>query len=121
MSRDPRYQRLLNARQWKELRVRYLQAHPLCERCQAEGHVRSAIDCHHRIPVETAHTQAEMERLCYSWSNLQALCIPCHILTHKEMGKDTKENRKQRAEQRLTRWLERIQAMSQPPDNSPPP
>ena len=53
-------------------------------------------------------TVQEMERLCYLPSNLQALCIPCHIKTHKEMHKGTKANRKEREEQRMSRWSERV-------------
>ena len=108
MARDPRYQRLLNSKRWKETRIVYLQHHPLCERCQAEGYVRSAIDIHHRQPISSAMTDQEMERLCFAWNNLQALCIPCHVKTHKEMHKGTKENRKEREEQRMSRWSERV-------------
>lgn len=120
MSRDPRYQKLLNSKRWKELRRQYLQAHPLCERCEAEGYVRSAVDLHHVVPVETGKTQQEMERLAFDVNNLRALCIPCHIATHKEMGKGTKDNRKEREEQRQARWLERIRAMSQPQNPAAP-
>lgn len=120
MSRDPRYQRLLNSKRWKELRRQYLQAHPLCERCEAEGYVRSSVDLHHVVPVETGKTQQEMERLAFDIHNLRALCIPCHIATHKEMGKGSKDNRKEREEQRQARWLDRIRAMSQPQNPAAP-
>ena len=108
MARDPRYQRLLNSKRWKELRISYLREHPLCERCQAEGYVRAAIDCHHIRPISSAMSIQEMERLCYLPRNLQALCIPCHIKTHKEMHKGTKANRKEREAQRMSRWSERV-------------
>lgn len=116
MSRDPRYQRLLNSKQWKTLRIAYLRQHPLCERCiregkaagVPEGYIRSAVDVHHRTPVETAKTLAEMERLCYDWHNLEALCIPCHSRTHKEMGKGTKTLARQRDQQRFDRWRDNL-------------
>lgn len=122
MSRDKQYQKLLNSKRWKELRAQYLRDHPLCERCLREGeeagikggYVRAAIDCHHRIPVESAQTSAEMERLCYSEDNLEALCVECHIKTHKEMRKGTKENRQERAQERLARWNDRIRRIGQP-------
>ena len=104
MSRDPRYQKLLNSPRWKNIRRAYLQAHPLCERCQREGFVRSAIDVHHKTPVESAKTEQEMERLAYNPANLEALCIPCHIKTHQEMHSHCKEQvkaNKQRARQRF--------------------
>lgn len=114
MSRDPRYQRLLNDRRWRELRIAYLREHPLCERCiregkaagVSEGYITPAIDVHHRVPVETAKTLQEMERLAYDWNNLEALCIPCHSRTHREMGKGTKALAKQRAQERHTRWID---------------
>ena len=114
MSRDPRYQRLLNDRRWRELRIAYLREHPLCERCIREGkaagvpdgYITPAIDVHHRVPVETAKTLQEMERLAYDWNNLEALCIPCHSRTHREMGKGTKALAKQRAQERHNRWID---------------
>ena len=108
MSRDPKYQKLLNSPRWKQLRASYLREHPLCERCEAENHIASAIDVHHKVPVESANTLWDMERLAYDWNNLQALCIPCHVKTHKEMGKDKKENVLKRKELRLQRWMERV-------------
>ena len=94
MSRDPRYQKLLNDRRWKELRRSYLQQHPLCERCQREGFVTAAVDVHHKTPVEQGRTEHEMEYLAYNvgGNNLEALCIPCHIKTHQEMHSFDREN-----------------------------
>ena len=104
MSRDPKYQRLLNSKRWKMLRQEYLRAHPLCERCKAEGYVRSAIDVHHKVPVESAHTLQEMEALCYDWNNIQALCIPCHAKTHKDERSHSKQAHRQREDDRFERW-----------------
>jgi len=115
MSRDPRYQRLLNSPRWKTLRIAYLREHPLCERCiregkaagVPEGYITPAIDVHHRVPVETAKTLQEMERLAYDWNNLEALCIPCHCKTHQELGRG-KAMSKQRAAQRFDRWKDNL-------------
>ena len=114
MSRDPKYQKLLNSKRWKQLRMAYLQEHPLCERCYREGieqrgkpYKRSAIDLHHKVPVESAHTIQEMEQLAYDLNNLEALCIPCHVKTHKEMGKNKKENVKERKQIALQRWIDK--------------
>ena len=116
MSRDKRYQQLLNSKRWKQLRMSYLQQHPLCERCKREGIeqtgkplIRSAIDVHHKVPVESAHTLQEMEALCYDWNNLQALCIPCHAKTHKDERSHSKQAHKQREDDRLERWKQRQQ------------
>ena len=123
MSRDPRYQKLLNSKRWAETkRLVWQRANGLCERCKREGiaagiqegYITFGVDCHHKIPVETAKTLEEMERLCFDWQhNIELLCVPCHIKTHTEMGQNTKENRKQRREDRFKRWIEHIQHMNE--------
>ena len=92
MSRDPRYQRLLNDKRWKLLRAEvFRRANGLCERCKAEGFITPGVDCHHVIPVESAKTEMEMERLAYNPDNCRLLCVDCHIKTHQEMRSHTKE------------------------------
>ena len=109
MSRDKNYQRLLNSKRWKLIRVEYLRAHPLCERCQAEGYIRSAIDVHHITPVEWAKTEQEMERLAYNvdGNNLQALCIPCHIKVHQELRSHCKENVERNKQRKQDMFMQR--------------
>ena len=124
MSRDPKYQKLLNQKRWKQLRMEYLQEHPLCERCYREGieqrgkpYIRSAIDVHHKVPVESAHTIQEMEALCFNEApeqRLEALCIPCHIKAHAEQRSHSKEAHQQREDDRMQRWIER---QSKPKNN----
>ena len=104
--RDPRYQRLLNSKRWTELRRKYIQQHPLCERCLADGYVTPSVDLHHKTPVESCKTIQEMERVCYDPNNLQALCVACHVKTHIEMGKNKTVNIKQRQELKHDRWVE---------------
>ena len=104
MSRSREYQKLLNSRRWKELRAWKLRTTPLCEQCKEEGFFRSAIDCHHIVPVESARTQEEMERICFDPANLRALCIPCHMKVHKEMGKGTRLLTMERKSDALERW-----------------
>lgn len=107
MARSKEYQRLLNDKRWKALRAAYLREHPLCEQCLIDGgYIRAAVDVHHKLPVE-ASTYAEMERRCYDWNNLMALCVPCHVKIHQAMGKSTKANHQQREKERLARWMER--------------
>lgn len=115
MARDPRYQRLLNSKRWKELRVAMLQAHPLCQECEREGYVRSSIDCHHIRPISSAMSVQEMERLCFDPNNIACLCVPCHVKVHKAMKKGTKANRKEREEQRMSRWSESVRRIGQTP------
>lgn len=117
MSRDKRYQKLLNSREWGEVkRIVWQRAGGLCERCKREGiaergvpYITPGVDCHHKIPVESAKTEEEMRRLAYDPSNIELLCIPCHIKTHKEMGKFTAEHvaaNKQRRTERTASWLD---------------
>lgn len=117
MSRNRYYQHLLNQKRWKELRLWKLQRNPLCERCIEEGeaqgieggYIKAAIDVHHIVPVETGKTEQQMEQLCYDPNNLRSLCVPCHVKTHKEMGKNTKANHKERTQTRLQQWIARHQ------------
>ena len=85
-----------------------LQAHPLCQECEREGYVRSSIDCHHIRPISSAMSIQEMERLAFDPNNIACLCVPCHVKVHKAMKKGTKANRKEREEQRMSRWSERV-------------
>lgn len=101
MSRDPRYQKLLNSPRWAEVkRIVWQRTGGLCERCREEGiaagvlpdgYIRSGVDCHHIVPVESAKTEQEMERLAYDVNNIRLLCVACHIKTHQEMRSHTKE------------------------------
>lgn len=101
MSRDKRYQRLLNSKRWAEVkRIVFQRTNGLCERCieegkaagVSEGWLTPGVDCHHIIPVESAKTDAEMERLAYNVNNIRLLCVDCHIKTHVEMRSHYKEN-----------------------------
>lgn len=105
MSRNKDYQRLLNSKRWKQLRAWKLEQNPLCELCQQEGKVVSAIDVHHRQPVEECRTVAEMEARCFNPLNLMSLCIPHHIALHKDAKSHTKQAHKQRENERLSRWI----------------
>ena len=107
MSRNKDYQRLLNSKRWKQLRLEYLRAHPLCEDCKQEGFVCAAVDVHHVVPCESAKSFGEMVQLCYDPNNLRALCIPCHIKVHQQSKSHTTEGHKQREADRLEQWIAR--------------
>ena len=107
MSRDPRYQKLLNSKQWAEVkRIVWQRSGGLCERCKREGFIRAGVDCHHIKPVESAKTEEEMKRRAYNVSNIELLCIPCHIKTHQEMRSHTKEKVKENKARARRRFLE---------------
>ena len=107
MSRDRNYQRLLNSKRWQEVkRIVWQRTNGLCEDCMKQGIVRAGVDCHHIVPVETATTPQEMERLCFDVNNVRLLCIACHSAIHKGMGKGTRKLAIERAKQRQDRWAE---------------
>ena len=119
MSRDPRYQRLLNSRRWAEVkRLVWQRAGGLCEQCREEGlaagvpggYVRPGVDCHHVRPIEGTMTDREMERLCYDPGNVRLLCIPCHVRVHKELRSHCAETVAARRAQGVERWRERMLA-----------
>ena len=100
------------------IRADYLRQHPLCERCEREGFVRSAVDVHHKTPVEQGRTEQEMEYLAYNLggNNLEALCIPCHIKAHQSMRTHTKEKVKENKDRARQRFLEANDPNYQPPE-----
>lgn len=110
MSRDKRYQRLLNDKRWwgdggVKVQV-WRRANGLCEECMKEGIITQGVDCHHVIPVETGRTIQEMERLAYDVNNVRLLCIPCHIKVHQDMRTHTKEKVKENKQRARQRFLE---------------
>ena len=110
MSRNKDYQRMLNSKQWRELRSWKLRQNPLCERCAAQGYVVAAVDCHHIRPVENFRTVSEMRDACFNPANIMSVCIPCHIELHKEMRSHTKE----KVEENKKRALERFRMRNDP-------
>ena len=57
---------------WQKARRRFLDAHPLCVACQANGRPTLATDVDHRIPHRGDQS------LFWDESNWQALCHSCH-------------------------------------------
>ena len=122
MSRDKRYQRLLNSPEWGRVkRIVWVRAGGLCERCKREGFIRAGVDCHHKKPVESANPDipGEMERLAYDVSNIELLCIPCHIKTHQEMRSHTKEKVKENKARARRRFMEANDPNWNPSDDDP--
>ncbi len=80
----------------------------LCERCKREGFITSGCDCHHKVPVESANPDdpEAMRRLAFDVNNVELLCVPCHIKTHKELQSHNKETIDERKQMRRQRFLE---------------
>ena len=67
--RDPAAKRRYG-RAWKRIRDRYMNAHPLCERCQRDGRLVKAEQVHHIKPLAEGGDHSE--------NNLMSLCSSCH-------------------------------------------
>ncbi len=124
MSRDKRYQRLLNSPRWREVKTLvWRRANGLCERCIREGkaagvpdgYITPGVDVHHIKPVEQAKTVQEMERLAYNPNNCQLLCVACHIKVHQAMRTHTKEKVRENKERARRRFLEMNDPNYEPP------
>jgi len=59
---------------WKQIRARFLQAHPLCELCKQEGRLVPATIVHHKNPLKTSNDNSP--------ENLQSLCQHHHSQLH---------------------------------------
>ena len=123
MSRDARYQRLLNSKRWQQVKtIVWRRAGGLCERCKAEGFITQGRDCHHVRPVENSKDLAEMEELAYNVNNIELLCVPCHIKVHQSMRSHSAEyvadNKKRGAERRAALLDPNYEANQ--PDSKPP-
>lgn len=113
MSRDPRYQKLLNSKRWKELRAwKLAQTQWYCEICYREGRRgidALAVDIHHIVPVESVIDQGEeaMKRVCFNPANLMALCVRHHVEIHQQAGSHTKEAVEERKQKKCIGFLQR--------------
>ena len=122
----PEHMRMLNDKRWAETKsIVNARSKGLCEWCIRDGQeygrktgnaklartgwLKPGVDCHHLIPFESAKTQAEMERLCYSADNCVLLCIEHHVQAHRDLGSKKKANVKARRQQSFERWKDRMQ------------
>ena len=124
MSRDPRYQRLLNDKQWKLLRAAvFRRTNGLCEMCLKEGYITPGVDVHHIRPVEQAKTVEGpdgMRARCYDPNNVMLLCVPCHIKVHQDMRTHTKEKVAENKARARQRFMEANDPHYQPPEQPKP-
>ena len=124
MSRDPRYQRLLNSKRWQMVKaIVWKRANGCCEMCMKEGIVTGSLtkqlDCHHIVPVESGRTVQEMERLCYDVNNIMLVCQDCHIKIHTEAKSHTKEKVKENKARARQSFMEANDPNYAPPPDDP--
>lgn len=60
---------------WAKLRLRYLNRHPLCERCMSQGSTTLAGVVHHKVPISDGGARLDAR-------NLMAVCRECHEIIH---------------------------------------
>ena len=65
-------------RAWKRIRDSFVQQHPLCELCKAEGKLTPTQEVHHKVPLSQDGT--------HDRNNLIALCKSCHSKIHAQHG-----------------------------------
>lgn len=83
-------QKSYQTKQWRDLRLAYIQLHPLCELC-GEDKVNPSVDVHHKLsPFEPNIGEAEKQRRLLDWNNLMALCKECHSKIHNEQNQKKK-------------------------------
>ena len=64
-------------REWKRIRDRYANSHPLCEMCLKEGRYTPMTEVHHILPIKQGGTNEN--------SNLMSLCHSCHEKIHHKL------------------------------------
>lgn len=105
--KDSKYYRLIQSTRWRELRRRKLNDQPLCEIClEQRGLYVPATEVHHKVPCETA--ESNMERLMFSYDNLQSLCHKCHQDEHRRLMSRSRAEIEARNAARTKRFAERF-------------
>ena len=103
------YNRLINSTRWRAIRAQQLAEHPFCELCAKKGVYYPATEVHHIIPIDSARTEEEAERLAYDInSNLMSLCRKCHNAVHAAERSHSRKSHQKRAEEELARWIEEV-------------
>ena len=121
MAHSKLYVKLMNSREWRELRTQVIREHPLCQRCEQEGRVTASRCVHHVQPVESGRTEAEMRDLCFRRSNCVALCYQCHADIHKAERSHSRQVIAERTCQRLSTWADSLRqrlARPKPPEGT---
>ena len=85
MAKDKDYIKLIHTSRWLQLRRATITLHPICEQCREDGYITPSTEVHHIVPVESAVTYREKERLMYDPTNLRSLCHRCHVEIHTHM------------------------------------
>lgn len=108
MAKNEIYNKLIHTNRWLKLRREVLNAHPICQMCEAERRVSAATEVHHIVPCETALSEREMATLMFDPHNVMALCHQHHLQVHEALGKGGKQGNKKRAAERLANFVKKF-------------
>lgn len=104
------YTKLIQSKEWRQLRAQVLSEQPLCQWCKAKGYVVAAREVHHLVEVESGRTEADVRRLMFARTNVVALCHECHASYHKEQRYHSTEKVKERQQQRQDAWIDQMKS-----------
>ena len=76
--RDRTAKKRYSSKEWRVLRERYAELHPLCELCLKDGFATPAEHVHHLKPLSEGGTN--------DFDNLMSLCKSCHSRIHAKRG-----------------------------------
>lgn len=107
MSKDKTYNKMIQSARWRQLRILKLSLTPTCEMCNASGKIKAAQCVHHKIPVESAKSEAQAEVLCFNLNNLQSLCFGCHQQIHNAQRYHSRESHRRHTQDAFERWREK--------------
>lgn len=105
MAHSALYVRLMNSKEWRQLRAEVLTDEPLCRRCKQNHLVVPARCVHHIVEIDSCRTEQEAIDTCFRRSNLMPLCYDCHAAIHKERRSHSREAHQQRQQEALNRWI----------------
>ena len=101
------YVKLMNSREWREIRTAKLNLNPLCEVCARKGYVRAANTVHHIREVESGKTEQECRQLAFAFANLMSVCREHHHELHNDMRYHSRQAHQERNTERLRQWVAR--------------
>lgn len=102
------YSKLIQSKEWRQLRAQVLSEQPLCQWCKAKGYYEPAQVVHHLVEVETGRTVAAQRELMFKRSNCIGLCKRCHSAYHNGQGYHSTEKVKERQQQRQEAWIDQM-------------
>lgn len=105
MARNPNYIKMIKSYHWQQLRDRKIKSQPLCQRCLEGNRTTAATEVHHIVPVETAVSFEQMQRLMFDYNNLMSVCKLCHTKLHESLKSFDKETVKKNNKRTTARFI----------------